>query len=143
MLYIASDHAGWKTKEHLKKYLDKKHVKYEDLSSKKYNPHDHYPEFAQAVAKKVLKEKGSFGVLVCDSGAGMLVAANRFKGIRATLLLNNWTTLRARKHEDANVAVFGEELTKPRTAAKLLGKFLRLDFSSADRHRKRIKMLDA
>lgn len=143
MLYIASDHDGWETKEYLKKYLDKKGIEYSDLSSKGHDPKDNYPEFAQAVAKSVLKDKGAFGVLVCDSGAGMSIAANRYKGIRATLLLDEWTTLRARKDEDANVAVFGRKLTKPRKAAALLSKFLRIEFSKKPRHKRRIKMLDA
>ena len=136
MIYIASDHAGWRTKEVIKNCLAKKGKVFIDLSSPYFNPQDDYPLIAKKVARQVAKNKNSWGVLICDTGIGMSIAANRVKGIRAALVFNDWMVLRARKHEDANIIVFGEELQKPEKAVKMLEKFLRIKFSGANRHRR-------
>ena len=85
MIYIGADHAGFKRKEEIKEFLDKKKIKYTDLSQKRVDGDD-YPIHAKAVSKEVKKNKVNKGILICGSGTGMVIAANKVKGIRAVQL---------------------------------------------------------
>ncbi len=142
MIYIASDHAGWDLKEYIKKYFDKKGIKYLDLSNPYFDKKDDYPVFAKKVAGSVYKDKRSKGILICDTGIGMSIAANRKKGIRAALVFNEWMAERSRQHNDANVLVLGAELQSKKKALRMIDIFLSTPFSKAVRHRRRVKILD-
>jgi ribose 5-phosphate isomerase B len=141
MIYIATDHAGWKTKEAIKDWLVKKGLPFADKSEKFFDAKDDYPGFANLVAKAVKKDVNAIGVLICDTGVGMAIAANRVKGIRAALVFNNWMARRAREHNHANIIVFGDELQKIPQVITMLQTFLKTKFSSASRHRRRVRQL--
>jgi ribose 5-phosphate isomerase B len=139
MLYVASDHAGFKRKQELLKALEKAGHKAKDLGPHELVPGDDYPLYAIKVAEKVAKGgKSDRGLLICDSGIGMDITANKVKGVRAALVDSAWQTERARAHNDANVIVLGAETIDKPTSLKLVELFLTTPFSEADRHERRI-----
>lgn len=139
-LFLGADHAGFGLKEDLKRWLDKTGVGYKDLSPV-YTDEDDYPEIAFAVAKKVARTKSTRGILVCGSGVGVSIAANRLKGVRAFDAFDEQTVKLAREHNDANViALSGWHLTASE-AQKLLKIFFATPFSKAVRHHRRVKLL--
>ncbi len=139
MLYIASDHAGWELKEKIKSYLDKKNIKYQDLSNISFDEKDDYPVFAQKLSKLVVKNKAK-GILICDTGIGMSIVANKHKGVRAALAFNEWMAERSRQHNDANILVLGAQLYGVRKAIRMIEVFLKTKFSKVSRHKKRLAM---
>lgn len=148
-VYLGADHAGFDLKENLKKFLDKKKIKYEDLGAYKLNKNDDYPDFALKVAKKVSKEKGSRGILICGTGMGMDVAANKVKGIRAIPVWNEKLAKLSRSHNDANIlSLSGGKILKkvpgvglsPKKAEKIVSIWLKTPFEGG-RHRRRIKKI--
>jgi ribose 5-phosphate isomerase B len=141
MIYIGSDHAGFKTKEYIKRFLEKNNLDYKDLSGINKEGDD-YPEHAQKVAKAVAKNKNNKGILICGTGVGMTIAANRFKGARAVLLLDKYTTKKSRTSNDANIACLRGWDFNERKAAKLIDLFLKTEFDKKTRRERRIKQLD-
>ena len=138
--YLGSDHAGYKTKEALQKYLVKKGIETIDLGAHDEGRVD-YPDFAEKVAKMVAKDKDSFGLLVCGTGIGMSIAANKVKGIRAANPFNTKTAALAREHNNANVICLSGRMYKDSDAKKILGAFLKAKPSKLVRHVKRIKKI--
>ena len=138
-IFISSDHAGFNLKEIIKKYLSKKKVKYYDLGPYNNNKVD-YPDFAHKVAKKVKIKKNHVGILVCGSGMGMNMAANRHKNIRAAQCFNLKSTKLSRLHNDANIITLGSRLLTKKNALNCVGIFLNTKFEGG-RHRKRIKKI--
>lgn len=139
MIYIASDHVGYDLKEYLKKYFDKINLRYEDLGTYSDESVD-YPDYAKKLALKV-KKTNRKGILICGTGTGMVIAANRFKGIRAALIYDNYTAEMARKHNDSNVACLrGRKFSKEK-AKNLVNIWLKTRFDNKDRHKRRIKKL--
>ncbi len=134
---LASDHAGFNLKEKLKKYLRRKKIKVLDLGPKNNNSVD-YPDFAKKVARNVVSKKSNIGILVCGSGTGMAMAANKVKKIRAAVCYNNVSTSLSRKHNNANILALGSRLTKKSTAFRLVNVFLSTKFEGG-RHLKRVK----
>ena len=124
---LASDHAGFNLKEKLKKYLRRKKIKVLDLGPKNNNSVD-YPDFAKKVARNVVSKKSNIGILVCGSGTGMAMAANKVKKIRAAVCYNNVSTSLSRKHNNANILALGSRLTKKSTAFRLVNVFLSTKF---------------
>ena len=141
MLFLASDHAGFKLKEVVKQFLDFLNMPYEDLGANTGENPDDYPDFAKKLVKKI-KGKNDRGILFCGSGAGMCMAANRHKGIRAVSGGNEHEVVMARIDNDANVICLGARLTNEYTAKKLTKVFLDTQFSGETRHKRRIKKLD-
>ena len=137
-IIIASDHAGFDLKESIKKFLVKKRRKVYDLGTKNKNSVD-YPDFAHLLSKK-MKNKTQFGILVCGSGTGMYMAANRHKNIRAALCYNVKAAKLSRQHNNANVMTFGSRLTKKNVALKCINVFLKTDFMGG-RHLRRVKKI--
>ncbi|MDC0401117.1 ribose 5-phosphate isomerase B [Candidatus Pelagibacter sp.] len=138
-IFISSDHAGYKLKELIKDYLDKKKITYNDLGPKNDNRVD-YPDFAHKVAKKVKMNKDNFGILICGSGMGMNIAANRHKNIRAAQCYNSKSTKLSRLHNDANIITLGSRLLSKNIALKCVSIFLSTKFEGG-RHTKRIKKI--
>ena len=114
---ISSDHAGYILKEHIKKYLLKKKITVNDLGPKTNESVD-YPDYAKKVARDVLSKKTHLGILVCGSGTGMAMSANKFKKIRAAVCYNVISTRLSRQHNNANILALGARLTK-RNIAKI------------------------
>ena len=138
-IFISSDHAGFKLKEIIKNFLDKNKIAYNDLGPNTDNRVD-YPDFAHKVAKKVKISKNNVGILVCGSGMGMNIAANRHKNIRAAQCYNSKSTKLSRLHNDANIITLGSRLLSKNTALKCVNIFLKTNFEGG-RHLKRIKKI--
>ena len=136
---LASDHAGFKLKEEIKKFLIKKKKKVMDLGTKKNNSVD-YPDYAHLLSKKMKKSKNHFGILICGTGIGMSMVANKHKNIRAALCYNTKSTKLSRQHNNANVMTIGARLTKKNIALKCVSTFLGTDFDGG-RHLRRVKKI--
>ncbi len=138
-VFLASDHAGFTLKQIIVKFLIKNKVKILDLGPKNNNTVD-YPDYAHLLAKKMKKQNNYLGILVCGSGEGMSITANKHKNIRAALCYNVKSTKLSRKHNNANVMAIGSRLTNKNLALKCVKVFLKTNFEGG-RHLKRIKKI--
>ena len=138
-IFISSDHAGFKLKEAIKIFLNKKRYRFTDLGPKNDDKVD-YPDYAHKVAKKVKINKNHVGILVCGSGMGMNIAANRHKNIRAAQCFNLKSTKLSRLHNDANIITLGSRLLNKKNVMSLVNIFLNTKFEGG-RHTKRIKKI--
>ena len=138
-IFISSDHAGFKLKETIKDYLRNKKLKIEDLGPKDDSSVD-YPDYAHKVAKRVKLNKSNVGILVCGSGTGMNIAANRHKNIRAAQCFNIKSTKLSRLHNDANIITLGSRLVTKKNALKFVSVFLNTKFEGG-RHSRRVKKI--
>ena len=138
-IFISSDHAGFKLKETIKDYLKNKKVKIEDLGPKDDSSVD-YPDYAHKVARKVKIRKSNVGILVCGSGTGMNIAANKHKNIRAAQCFNLKSTKLSRLHNDANIITLGSRLITKKNALKFVSVFLNTKFDGG-RHLRRVKKI--
>ena len=136
---IASDHAGYDLKECIKDFLINKYVSIFDLGPFEDKSVD-YPDYAKKLAKRVKAKKSDIGILVCGSGAGMAISANKIKGIRAAVCYNLKSTRLSRQHNNANIIALGARLTKKSLSLKLVEIFLKTRFESG-RHLKRVKKI--
>ncbi len=134
---LGSDHAGYNLKEDIKKYLSKKKIRVIDLGPK-INKSVDYPDYAKRVARHVSSKKTNLGILVCGSGTGMAMSANKFKKIRAAVCYNSLSTRLSRRHNNANILALGSRLTKKNIALKLINIFLSTKFDGG-RHLRRVK----
>ena len=138
-ILIASDHAGFGLKEIIKKHLSKKKLKIIDLGPFNLVKVD-YPDYAHKLSKKINLNKELKGILVCGSGIGMEMTANKYKNVRAALCYNQKSAKLARSHNKANVITFGSRLTKKNIALKCIDIFLNTKFKGG-RHTKRINKI--
>lgn len=139
-LYIAADHAGFALKEKIKAKLGTKREVL-DLSPKLVKDDD-YPLQAKKVALALQNDKNALGILICGSGHGMDIAANRFKGIRAIVARTAKDAKLSREHNHANIVVLGGRETKPALAQTIVDTFLKTKPSTATRHKRRVNELD-
>jgi len=137
MIYIGADHAGYNLKEELKKYLQESGFEFEDLGNKELEMGDDYPDFAFEVAKKVA-ETGEKGIIICGTGIGSCIAANKVKGARAALAWDEFTAVQSREHNDANVLCLGGRVLDAETAKKIVRLWLETKFSGEERHLRRL-----
>ena len=136
---LASDHAGFKLKEEIKKFLIKKKKIVSDLGTKNNSSVD-YPDYAHLLSKKMRKNKNQFGILICGSGTGMSMTANKHKNIRAALCYNIKSTKLSRLHNNANVMTLGARLITKNVALKCVSTFLKTNFDGG-RHLRRVKKI--
>ena len=136
---IASDHAGYNLKEKIKNHLINKYVSIFDLGPYQDKSVD-YPDYAKKLAKRVKEQKSDVGILVCGSGTGMAISANKTKGIRAAVGYSLKSTQLSRQHNNANILCLGSRLTPKKMANKILAIFLKTKFEGG-RHMKRIKKI--
>jgi ribose 5-phosphate isomerase B len=136
---IASDHAGYDMKEKIKDFLIDKDISVIDLGPFTSNSVD-YPDYAKKVAKRVLLKKSDTGILVCGSGTGMAITANKFKGIRAAQCYSKKSTILSRKHNNANIICLGSRILKNKEALNFINFFLSTKFENG-RHQKRINKI--
>ena len=136
---IASDHAGFQLKESIKDFLINKNISTIDLGPMNENSVD-YPDFAKKVANRVKSKKSDIGILVCGSGTGMAISANKTKKIRAAVCYNLKSTRLSRQHNNANIIAIGSRLTKKNTALQLVSVFLETKFEGG-RHLRRVKKI--
>ena len=138
-IILASDHAGFKLKEVIKKFLIKKRKKVLDLGSYNTDSVD-YPDFAHRLSNKIKNNNKQFGILICGSGVGMSIVANRHKNVRAALCYDMKSTKLSRKHNNANVIAIGSRLTKKNNALKYVNAFINTNFEGG-RHLRRVKKI--
>ena len=138
-LFISSDHAGFKLKEEIKKNFKKKYL-FIDLGTNNSNHPVNYPDYAHKLCKKVSKNIKNIGILVCGSGIGMSMAANKHKKIRAAVCYSVKNTKLSRLHNNANVITLGSRLTKKNTIFKCIEVFINTKFEGG-RHIKRVKKI--
>ena len=138
-IFISSDHAGFKLKEEIKSHLSKKKISFQDMGPFNDDRVD-YPDYAHKVARKVNTNKNNVGILVCGSGMGMNIAANRHKNIRAAQCFNLKSTKLSRLHNDANIITLGSRLLNKKLALNCVNTFLNTKFEGG-RHSKRIKKI--
>ena len=138
-LCIASDHAGYQLKEQVKNHLIKKNISIIDLGPYDNNSVD-YPDYAKKVSLRIKSKKSDFGILICGSGTGMAISANKTKGIRAAVCYNLKSTRLCRLHNNANIISIGSRMTKKNDAIKFISAFLKTDFEGG-RHLRRVKKI--
>ena len=138
-IFISSDHAGFNLKEQIKKNFLKKY-KFYDLGTDNSKKSVNYPDFAHNLCKKVSSNSKNMGILVCGSGMGMSMAANRHKKIRAAVCYSVKNTKLSRLHNNANIITLGSRLTKKNIAFKCIDVFINTKFEGG-RHKKRIRKI--
>ena len=136
---ISSDHAGFELKESIKNFLIKKKFFILDLGPRDDRSVD-YPDYAKKLAKNIISKKSDTGILVCGSGIGMAMSANRFKKIRAAVCYNAKSAKLSRSHNNANIIAIGSRLTNKNLAFKLVMIFLKTKFDGG-RHKRRINKI--
>ena len=138
-IVIASDHAGYFLKEYVKRKLLKKKIILKDIGTKSSEKVD-YPDYAHKLSKIVKKSDNIVGILICGSGQGMIMTANKHKKVRAALCYNEKSTKLSRLHNDANIITLGSRLVSKKNAIKYVSIFLKTKFEGG-RHKKRIKKI--
>jgi len=138
-IFISSDHAGFNLKEKIKKKFSKKYMFF-DLGTNTSDTSVNYPDFAHNLCKKVAINSKNMGILVCGSGMGMSMAANRHKKIRAAVCYSVKNTKLSRLHNNANIITLGSRLTKKNIAFKCIETFVNTKFEGG-RHKKRVKKI--
>ena len=137
---LGADHGGYALKEALKHHLDQRGLSINDFGAHSTEPSD-YPDFAHLVALNVAQRRAEFGVLVCTTGVGMSIAANKVPGVRAALVADATTAELARRHNNANVLCLAGKTTPPEAAAKILDTFLNTPFEGG-RHERRLSKME-
>jgi RpiB/LacA/LacB family sugar-phosphate isomerase len=140
IIALGSDHAGFWLKEEIRRHLDHKNIAWMDVGPIKLKTTDDYPDYAKKVAQYVAKKKDSLGILVCSTGFGMAMAANKIKGIRAASIESIEAARLARRHNDANILCLGSRFLKQSTAKNIVDVFLKERFEGG-RHLRRLKKL--
>lgn len=140
MIAIGSDHGGYKLKEEIKKYFDEKEIKYKDFGTNSQERTD-YPIYAKKVAEAVQSKECDCGILVCRSGYGMTVVANKFKGVRAATISDEESAKFAKADDDINVITLGGDYTNISQAICIIRNWLGTEFKGG-RYEERLKMID-
>ena len=141
MIAIGSDHGGFELKEHIKKHLEERSLEYKDFGCDSMDSTD-YPIYAKRVAIAVQSGDCEKGILVCGTGIGISITANKFKGIRAALCSDCFSAEATRLHNNANILAMGGRVVGPGLAIKIVDTFLNTPFSEDERHIRRIKMIE-
>ncbi|MGN0363267.1 MAG: ribose 5-phosphate isomerase B [Bilifractor sp.] len=141
MLALGCDHGGYELMQEVKKYLDEKEIPYRDYGCDGTESVD-YPDYAHKVGNAILKGECDQGILICGTGIGISIAANRMKGIRAANCTDCYMAEMTRLHNDANVLALGGRVVGPGLAVKIVDTFLRTPFSHGERHKRRIGKIE-
>lgn len=141
-IFLGSDHAGYKLKEYIKKFLAKSGYEFEDLGVYTDKIHSDYPGTAFKVAQKVAKHNGK-GILMCGTGIGEAIAANKSIGIRAANCFNEYTARMSREHNNSNILCLGARILNKNLAKRITKIWLETGFSNEPRHRRRVKQIDS
>ncbi len=139
-LVVASDHAGFPLKSRVIEELQKKGHQVTDLGTTSTEPVD-YPDYARAVAEAILNRRADRAVLLCGSGAGACVAANKFRGIRAATCHDTFSARQSVEDDDVNVLCLGARVIGPELAVELVHAYVAARFSNAERHRRRLSKI--
>lgn len=143
VIYMGSDHAGYEAKTELQKYVEGLGYKVIDLGAFSEEPVD-YPDVAREVSEKIYESEKGRGILICGTGIGISMAANKMKGIRAALCTNEEMAEMAKRHNNANVLAMGARITDIEEMKKITDKFLNTDFEKEEeRHVRRAEKIDS
>lgn len=146
MIYIGADHRGYELKEEIKKFLYELDYQYEDLGAFELNKDDDYPDFATAVSEAVVlslsKGEDSKGILICGSGIGIAVAANKIKGVRAGTAYNPDQVQASVNDENLNVLAISSDFTSDEVAKEIVKAFLDTPFGQDERYLRRLKKIE-
>ena len=138
MIYISSDHRGYELKNYLVKEFSAKGIAITDMGPFNFDPNDDYPDYAKAVAEKIQENPENMGILICSSGVGMNIAANKFKGIRATISWNPKHAATSRNDDGTNVLVLPSDFVTKEEALEITQAWLSTKFSGEERHIRRL-----
>lgn len=141
MIAIGNDHTGYAMKQAIMEYLDKRGLEYKDFGCGEVNTSD-YPVYAKLVGKAIQSGECDRGILICGTGIGISITANKMKGIRAALCHDCFSAEATRLHNDANVLAMGARVIGIGLALKIVETFLDTEFSNEERHIRRIRMMD-
>ena len=141
MIAIGNDHTGYELKKAIIEYLEEKGIEYKDFGCGEVNASD-YPDFAKLVGKAIQNKECDKGILICGTGIGISITANKMKGIRAALCHDCFSAEATRLHNDANVLALGARVIGIGHALKIVETFLNTDFSNDERHIRRINMME-
>lgn len=141
MIYIGSDHGGYEFKEIIKKFLTEENIEFKDLGADSLNSEDDYPDFIIPVAQSVAADSNNLGIILGRSGNGEAIAANKIKGIRAAVCLNEEMAKKAKQHNDANIISLGADYMSMDEAKNTIRVFLETPFSKDARHIRRIEKI--
>ena len=141
MLALGCDQGGYALKLEVIKYLEEKGIEYKDCGTYSEDAVD-YPIYARKVVKEILSGNCDKGILICGTGIGISIVANRYKGIRAALCGDCFSAEATRQHNDANILAMGARVVGPGRAVKIVDTFLNTPFSGAERHARRVRMID-
>lgn len=142
MIAIGSDHGGYKLKLEIIKYLEDNNIEYKDYGCYDENSCD-YPIYAHAVSHAVADKICEKGILICSTGIGICIAANKVKTIRAALCNDCFSAQMTREHNDANILCMGAEIVGKGLALKIVNEFFKSDFSNEERHIRRINQIES
>ena len=141
MIALGSDQAGYELKQVIMKHLEERGLEYKDYGSYNADPVD-YPIYGRKVAHAVVDGECEKGILICGTGIGTSIAANKIKGVRAALCSDCFSAEATRLHNDANILAFGARVVGPGLAEKIVDTFLDTEFSGAERHQRRVDMIE-
>jgi len=141
MIAIGCDQGGYELKLEVIKHLQERNIQFEDYGT--YSPASvDYPVYAKKVAQAIVEKKAELGILICGTGIGISMAANKVKGIRAAVCTDCFTAEATRSHNDANILCMGGRVVGPGLALKIVDTFLDTPFSNEERHKRRIGMIE-
>lgn len=145
-VYIGADHRGFKLKEVVKKYLYEKGIEHEDLGAYEFDPKDDYPIYAERVAEKISNAvdnaEDARGILLCGSGVGVDIVANKFDNIRSGLGINAEQVAQARRDDDINVLAIASDEAPEQVAREMVGAFLETEFEPSEKHTRRLNEIE-
>ena len=141
MLALGCDHGGFSLMKVVKAHLDERGIEYKDFGTYSTESCD-YPVYAKKVAQAIVDGECDRGILICGTGIGISITANKFKGIRAALCSDCFSAEATRQHNNANILAMGERVVGPGLACKIVDTFLDTPFSEAERHQRRINMIE-
>lgn len=138
-IYVGGDHAGWEMKAALEDYLKEEGYRVVDMGNSNLVQGDDYPDFGYAVAKRVVNDVGSHGIVICGSSAGICIVANKVKGARAATAFNEDVARAAREDDNSNILCLPARFMKIEDAKKITDAWLATEFSGAERHVRRLE----
>ena len=142
-IVIAADHGGYEYKNILLQEIKERGFAIKDLGAFESSPLDDYPDFAAAIANAILNNEAERGILICGSGVGVCVAANKFKGIRAGVCHDTYSAHQCVEHDDVNVLCIGQRVIGIELAREIIFSFLAASFTHEERHQRRLDKVKA
>ncbi len=141
MIALGCDHGGYELMQEVKAHLDAKGIAYKDFGCDGPASVD-YPDYAHLVGKSIQEKECELGILICGTGIGISIAANKMKGIRAALCSDCYSAEKTREHNDANILAMGGRVVGPGLALQIVDTFLATPFSGEERHQRRIDKIE-